>query len=131
MTLRHGPAKRVGGTQSKVKSSRLFRFPFNVPSLAATTNGRAAQVGCGQGLERCFGLLSCICVFSSVSCPALFLNRFQYIFPRICQTVLLQTAAGFVGDGVFNRLSVHQLIDGSFEGACFAPQSQYFSQFVG
>jgi hypothetical protein len=62
MSLRHGPAKRVGGTQSKVKSSRLFRFPFNVASLAAPTNGRVAQFGCGQGLECCFGLLPESCL---------------------------------------------------------------------
>lgn len=47
------------------------------------TDGRVAQVGTGKAPKRCFDLLSCvcvhgyICVFSSVSCSALFLRRLQ------------------------------------------------------
>ena len=55
-----------------------------------------------------FDLLSCVYVHGcsyiliSVSCPALFLHRFQQTLPLIGQAVLLQTAVGFVGDSHFN-----------------------------
>lgn len=71
-------------------------------------DGRGAQVGTGEGPERCFDLLSgvcihgCICAFSSISYPALFLHRLQQMFPRIGQSVLLEAAFGFVGDGHFD-----------------------------
>jgi len=34
-TLRHGSAKRVGGTQNRAKSLCPFKDPFNLASLAA------------------------------------------------------------------------------------------------
>ena len=34
-TLRHGPANRVGGTHSRVKSLCPLKVPFNLPALAA------------------------------------------------------------------------------------------------
>ncbi len=107
-----------------------------VTEAVQQTNCRVAQVGTGEGLKRCFDLFSCvcvhgcICVFSSISYPALFLYRLQQMFPCIGQPVFLEAAVGFVGDGVFNKLPVQQLFDCSLEGACFAPQSQYLSQFV-
>ena len=42
-TLRHGPARRVGGTQNRAKSLCHFKDPFNLASLAALTNGRVAR----------------------------------------------------------------------------------------
>jgi len=68
------------GVRCIVEIEGLFTM---VPEGVQQTYGRVSQVGTGKGLERCFDLLSCvcvhgyICVFSSVSCSALFLRRLQ------------------------------------------------------
>ena len=58
------------------------------------------------------------------------LHRLQQTFPRIGQPVFLEAAVGFVGDGVFDKLPVQQILDRALKRSCFAFQCQNFDQFV-
>jgi len=66
--------------------------------------------GTGKGLERCFDLVfgvcvhGCICVFSSVSCPALFLHRLQQLYSPIGQPVFLSRTLGRIGLRHLNQI---------------------------
>jgi len=50
--------------------------------------------------------------------------------PHIGQPVLLRTAVGFVGDGIFDKFPVQQLFDHALKSSRFAFQLQSFSQFI-
>ena len=79
------------------------------------TSCHGAQIGTGKGPERCFDLFSRVCfhgcnrAFGFIFSPSLFLYRPQQLFPRIGQAVLLQTALGFVGNGVFDQTCFAQI----------------------
>ena len=72
----------MNAIRNSIRNNCEYNSEYNskVPEGVQQTNGRVAQVGTGKGLDRCFDLLSCvcvhgyICVFSSVSCSALFLR---------------------------------------------------------
>jgi hypothetical protein len=64
-----------------------------------------------------------------VYCPALFLHRFQQMFPRIGKTVLLQTAVRFVGDGEFNVSVSQHLAYPLIEFSRYACMPQSFGDF--
>jgi hypothetical protein len=44
--------------------------------------------------------------------------------------VFLKAAVGFVGEGVFDEVSIDQLFDGALEGTGFTFEFQSVSQFV-